>query len=311
MKRWCRGFVCVLLMAGPALARAESATLQVVSSGRPVSIALRVGHKRLRCTTPCRLELPVGRYHARVDGLDRTVNVSQGGSRYSVRPTRRGRQVVGLSLAVLGSIGLGAPTCWRCDIDGKTRLISALVGLGLLGLSLPVITSSSARLSPGRRPPDPAPPGPGHGLHLELQAGAVALLGPGLDESSRWRAGLGASYYPTDWLAVGPRWRIGSAVAPEKGHQLLATVHAHVRLPLVYLVLGAGAGYGFAPIADGERQVTDHGLLLETELGLRLALSRWVGLSAALIYQLRSSSAVGRAAWSHGPLLDLSTAVSF
>ena len=239
-------FVVALSVLCVTTAHAERATLTVRSTGRAVTVSFRVGKQRVRCVTPCRLNVPVGSYRARVDGLDRTLDVGPAGSDYTVRPTLMGRRVVGLTLLSLGSLAVGIPACWQCEIDGKARLISVLVGLGLLGLSIPALTSSSAKLLDS--PDDPAGKareGPGHGRRLELEAGTALMLGSSDRGAGRWRITAGASYYPAPWLSLGPRWRLGGNEALDDGHQLLFGARAHVRVPLAYFFVGASVGYGF------------------------------------------------------------------
>jgi hypothetical protein len=285
----------LLLIAGPA----RGAELELASTGREVSVELAVkgGDRPLRCRTPCTLEVPPGVYHARVEGLSRTLAVGEGRTRYQIEPTRRASWITGLVLATLGCSGLAVAQA--PDLDGKTRAITVLGGLALMGLGTPLIISSSTRVRRGEAAAKTRRwRGPGHGRRLELEVGTLALLGstvaPVANEN-RWRLALGASYYPREWLGVGPRWRLGAPGGIGEGHQVLAAARAQVRLPLVYLYGGLGLGWA-----------SERSALLESEVGLRLAASRWLGVSVGAVYQVGAGQQ-----WTHDLLLSAAAQLTF
>lgn len=296
-----RSIAIILVASLPATASsAPAAILLMRSAGRAVKIEIRQGDGWKRCTTPCRLSLPPGRHGARIDGLDRRVDLQPGENRYEVEPTRRARQILGIVAAGLGSTGLtlaGQPTV---RLDGEIRLAMALSGLALTGLAVPLICGSSARLSrldgaaaapSSRRPARP---------RLELSAGTEYLLGsnlPASDDELPWRLTLAGGYYVTDSVSLGVKGRLGGPQGIGRGYAVLGQATARIRVPLVFLFTSLGAGYRGQEDTRGH----DGGFALELEAGLRLPLWRGLSVAASATYQLGSSH-LPESGWRHGAL---------
>jgi len=135
------------LVSFARLAHAEpEVELRVTSTGREVPVDLYEDDARRSCVTPCVLRVSPGSYRARVDGLDRTLVAGEGDTEVIVTPTQRGRQIVGIVLATLGAAGITFAGHWASPLDDRQRITSGLAGVALMGISLPFIGSSSARI---------------------------------------------------------------------------------------------------------------------------------------------------------------------
>jgi hypothetical protein len=139
-------FTLILLL----LARHAHADLRLLSTGRAVTVDLHVDGAKHSCTTPCVLDVPPGSYHARVDGLDRTVTA--GDDEVIITPTRHGRLGVGMAILVIASTGLTLAGHWASPLDDRHRVAAGLGGAAALGFGLPFVTTASARVGGGATP---------------------------------------------------------------------------------------------------------------------------------------------------------------
>jgi hypothetical protein len=216
------------------------------------------------------LRAPAGAHRARVDGLDRSILVGNDGtpSRVLIRPTRRLRQGIGMGTMVLGATGLTLAGHWASGLDNSTRLKSALGGLLLLGLSVPLITSSSARVELGmvgeQRPRRPQP------SSIELLASAHVLAYGRGEPASNVFAAAGLGYRPRESvLGYAARARIAGDDAD--AYQIVAGATLYgPRLPIVQptLFVGTGVASRRPPLAMDERLPSSTDLVLEVEAQL-------------------------------------------
>jgi len=125
----------------------------IQSNGRSVAVEIRDGETRHRCSTPCTLPVAEGLYRARVDGLDRQLDIVHGDA-VVVRPTRRRQMALGIAMVGIGATAASVAASWAIDLRGRDRAIGAIGGLGLMMLAIPVITRASAKVL-GQRGSEP------------------------------------------------------------------------------------------------------------------------------------------------------------
>jgi hypothetical protein len=212
------------------------------STGRAVTIEV----DQQSCTTPCALDLAGGEQHARIDGLDRWITPS---AELVITPTRYRRLGLAIALLTLGVTGLSLAGHWSSPLTNEGRLAAGLGGAALMGISIPVIFASSAKLG---RPPE---------SRTDLYVAYHGDLGPML--------ALGVGYRPhAVGLGVQVRGRFATAVSDRYQLAIGPTFHGP-RIAYLRPVVALAVGFAELRGADTPANIPMETPAKRGELGLR------------------------------------------